>query len=73
MSAVHRRPLEAVSGRTIPDMFKMSEAQQGLIMGWIAERKEALEKNGGVPNQTALLDQLLTSPEYQDAGEEKGM
>ena len=67
-----RRPLEAVSGRTIPDMFKMSESMQGVIRGWISRRRAALEAAGGQPKPEALLDLLLTSEEYSSRNEEFG-
>ncbi|KAK7486670.1 hypothetical protein BaRGS_00022071 [Batillaria attramentaria] len=39
-----RRPLEAVSGRTIPNMFKMSTTVQGVLRGWVTRRREAMQQ-----------------------------
>lgn len=65
-----RRPLQKVSGRTIPDMFKMSETIQTLIRAWIDRRRAALKASGGLPDSQALLDIILTSQEYDEKMED---
>ncbi|PVD27372.1 hypothetical protein C0Q70_12530 [Pomacea canaliculata] len=64
-----RRPLEAISGCTIPDMFKMSEAMQAIIRQWISTRREALRKADGKPDSNALLDHILVSEQYSSRPE----
>ncbi|XP_076450287.1 cytochrome P450 2J4-like [Babylonia areolata] len=67
-----RRPLETVAGRTIPDMFQMSETMQTLIRGWIDRRRAAMKASGGRPDPRAMLDLILTAQEYVDKNDDNG-
>lgn len=67
-----RRPLEVLSGHSVPDMFKMSAAVQGVVHDWIKRRREAIQAAGGAANPGALLDQILQSEEYKDRLQPEG-
>ncbi|XP_076471597.1 cytochrome P450 2F5-like [Babylonia areolata] len=64
-----RRLIQWVSGRPVPDMFKISEVEKAVIQGWITRRRTVLTQ-AGQADPNALLDLLLTSPEYVSRGQE---